>query len=137
MTAKLPQDAGPCYHCGLPVPAGCDLSLLIDGQAQPMCCVGCQAVAQAIVANGLTDYYRHRDALPESPREALPAVLQELGLFDLPEIQKDFVRAANGPDGQPSEHEREAALMLEGITCAACIWLNEAHLARQPGVRAV
>ena len=95
-----------------------------------MCCAGCQAVAQAIVANKLTDYYTHRDAMPESPREAIPAELQELGLFDHPEVQKNFVR----PVG---EHEREAALILEGITCAACVWLNEAHIARQPGVTAV
>jgi Cu2+-exporting ATPase len=36
-----------------------------------------------------------------------------------------------------SEHEREAALILEGITCAACVWLNEQHLTRQAGVTAV
>ena len=95
-----------------------------------MCCAGCEAVAQAIVANGLTEYYRHRDALPESPREALPAALQELGLFDHPDVQKSFVR----PVG---EHEQEAALILEGITCSACVWLNEAHIRRQPGVTAV
>lgn len=95
-----------------------------------MCCAGCQAVAQAIVDNKLTDYYRHRDAMPESPREAIPAELQELGLFDHPEVQKNFVR----PVG---EDEREAALILEGITCAACVWLNESHIARQPGVTAV
>jgi Cu2+-exporting ATPase len=119
-----------CYHCGLSVPAGLDLHVEIDGAAREMCCAGCQAVAQAIVANKLTDYYRHRDALPESPREAIPQALQELGLFDHPEVQKNFVR----PVG---EHEREAALILEGITCAACVWLNEAHIARQPGVTVV
>lgn len=119
-----------CYHCGLPVPPGVDLPVEIDGKPRQMCCAGCQAVAQAIVANGLTDYYRHRDALPESPREALPQALSELGLFDHPQVQKNFVR----PVG---EHECEAALILEGITCAACVWLNEAHLAKQPGVTAV
>lgn len=119
-----------CYHCGLPVPQGVDLQVEIDGRPRAMCCAGCQAVAQAIVANGLTEYYRHRDAMPESPREALPQALSELGLFDHPEVQKNFVR----PVG---EHEREAALILEGITCAACVWLNEAHIARQPGVTAV
>ena len=95
-----------------------------------MCCTGCQAVAEAIVANHLTEYYRHRDAMPESPREAMPVALQELGLFDHPGVQQSFVRVAG-------EHEREAALILEGITCAACIWLNEAHIGRQPGVTAV
>ncbi|MDO8931467.1 MAG: heavy metal translocating P-type ATPase [Rhodocyclaceae bacterium] len=119
-----------CYHCGLPIPADADFPVEVGGRRREMCCVGCQAVAQAIVANGLDDYYRHRDALPESPREALPQALQELGLFDHPEVQKNFVR----PVG---EHEREAALILEGITCAACVWLNEAHIARQPGVTAV
>ena len=99
-----------------------------------MCCAGCQAVAEAIVSNGLADYYRHRDAMPESPREALPQALADFGLFDHPEVQKNFVRVAEGPAG---EHEREAALILEGITCAACVWLNESHLRRQPGVTAV
>jgi len=124
------SDNDPCYHCGLPIPAGLDIEVEIDGQPRRMCCGGCEAVAQAIVANKLTDYYRHRDAMPESPREAIPQALQELGLFDHPEVQKNFVR----PVG---EHEREAALILEGITCAACVWLNEAHIARQPGVTAV
>jgi Cu2+-exporting ATPase len=114
----------------LQVPAGVEFPVEVDGQRRDMCCVGCQAVAQAIVTNGLEDYYRHRDAMPESPREALPPELQELGLFDLPEVQQNFVR----PVG---EHEREAALILEGITCAACVWLNESHISRQPGVTAV
>jgi len=126
-----------CYHCGLPIPADLHLAVEIDGQSRPMCCAGCQAVAQAIVGNGLTDYYRHRDALPASPREAMPVELQEAGLFDLPEMQKSFVHEVKDAAGQINPHEREAALMLEGITCAACIWLNEAHLARQPGVTAV
>jgi Cu2+-exporting ATPase len=124
------SDTDTCYHCGLPVPTGVDLHVDVSGEPRSMCCAGCQAVAQAIVANNLSDYYRHRDAMPESPREAIPQALQDLGLFDHPDVQKNFVR----PVG---EHEREAALILEGITCAACVWLNEAHIARQPGVTAV
>ena len=125
-----PDAKSGCYHCGLPVPQGLTLSVTIDGAPRAMCCAGCQAVAQAIVDNGLDDYYRHRDALPESPREALPAVLGELTLFDHPDVQKTFVRPLAG-------HEREASLILEGITCAACVWLNEQHLTRQAGVTAV
>lgn len=119
-----------CYHCGLPIPAGVVFLVEIDRQERMMCCAGCQAVAEAIVANGLTRYYLQRDAMPDSPREAMPVELQELGLFDHPDVQKNFVRSL-------SEHEREAALILEGITCAACVWLNEAHIACQPGVTAV
>ena len=123
-----PQPA--CYHCGLPIPERVDLSVAIEGVPRPMCCAGCQAVAQAIVDNRLTEYYRHRDTLPESPREAMPEALRDLGLFDHPDFQKSFVK----PFG---EYEREASLILEGITCSACIWLNEKHVAQQPGVTAV
>ncbi|THF64394.1 heavy metal translocating P-type ATPase [Pseudothauera rhizosphaerae] len=119
-----------CYHCGLPIPPETRHYVQIDGRPRRMCCVGCEAVAQSIVDNKLTDYYRHRDAMPESRREAMPQELQELGLFDHPDFQKTFVR----PVG---EHEREASLILEGITCAACVWLNEQHVARQPGVRGI
>ncbi len=119
-----------CYHCGLPIPDATELPVVVDGVAHRMCCPGCQAVAQAIVDNGLADYYRNRDALPDSPREALPDVLGDLRLYDHEEFQKSFVQTLG-------EHEREASLILEGITCAACIWLNEQHLSRLPGVTGV
>jgi len=119
-----------CYHCGLPVPDDVDLPVSIDDTPRAMCCIGCQAVAQSIVDNGLTDYYRSRDAMPESPREALPDILDQLALFDHAEFQKSFVKEL-GPN------EREASLLLEGITCAACIWLNEKHVGKLPGVTAV
>ena len=95
-----------------------------------MCCYGCQAVAQSIVANGLADYYRSRDSLPEAPREAMPAILEQLALYDHADFQKSFVKMLG-------ESEREASLLLEGITCAACIWLNEQHVGKLPGVTAV
>ena len=119
-----------CYHCGLPIPADVDLSVDILEQARAVCCTGCQAVAEAIVANGLADYYKSRDAMPESPREARPAILDQLTLFDHDEFQKSFVRSLG-------EHEREASLMLEGITCAACVWLNERQVGQLPGVTGV
>ncbi len=121
-----------CYHCGQAVPSGVDLAVSIDGKPRAMCCGGCQAVAQAIVANGLAEYYRNRDALPDSPREALPAIVDRLQLYDHADFQKSFVRLV-GEGGS----EREAALILEGITCSACIWLNEQHLSQLAGVTAV
>ena len=119
-----------CYHCGLPVPADVALSVSIDDQPRAMCCIGCQAVAQAIVDNGLGDYYRNRDALPNAPREVLPAILEGLKFYDHVDFQKSFVR-------ELGEGEREASLIIEGITCSACIWLNEQHVARLPGVVAM
>ena len=120
----------PCYHCGQPVPDDVELSVAVGGEERPMCCHGCQAVAQSIVANGLEDYYRSRDSLPEAPREAMPAILEQLALYDHADFQKSFVKTL-------WESEREASLLLEGITCAACIWLNERHVGKLPGVTAV
>ena len=119
-----------CYHCGLPVPDGIRLDVTINAQPRAMCCEGCRAVAEAIVANGLEAYYLNRDAMPESPREARPEILDSLALYDQAEFQKTFVRALG-------EYEQEASLVLEGITCAACVWLNEQHVAQVPGVLAV
>lgn len=116
-----------CYHCGLPVPVGASYPVDIDHTPRNMCCRGCQAVAEAIVSNHLADYYRHRTALPQSARELVPDEIRKLALYDHPDIQKSFVRDAG-------EHTRQASLILEGITCAACIWLNERHLLQLPGV---
>lgn len=95
-----------------------------------MCCAGCAAVASAIVDAGLDNYYARRDKYPESRVDALPGLVTDLSLFDRPEVQAGFVTSAS------AEH-REAALILEGITCPACVWLNETHLARQPGIVSV
>ncbi len=93
-----------------------------------MCCPGCQAVAQAIVDNGLTDFYRYRTGQKRGA-ELVPEALRELELYDRPELQRTFVREVQG-------EQREAALILEGIVCAACVWLNERHVGALPGVKA-
>ena len=85
-----------------------------------MCCPGCQAVAEAIVAGGLESYYQHRSEASANP-EALPVQLtDELALYDRADVQQPFVRH----DGELAE----TTLMIEGISCAACGWLIEKHL---------
>ena len=54
------QDSERCFHCNLPIPAGTHYSVVIDDESKPMCCPGCEAVAQAIIDNGLNDYYKYR-----------------------------------------------------------------------------
>jgi Cu2+-exporting ATPase len=127
MSSHIGTGETACYHCGQPLPRGIDLQVEIDGVAQPMCCRGCQAVAGAIVAGGLTDYYRFRTESAPTARETVPEFLRQSTVYDNPAVQKSFVRQTGG-------QEREAALILEGIVCAACVWLNERHLASLPGV---
>ncbi|MBO2930524.1 MULTISPECIES: heavy metal translocating P-type ATPase [Pseudomonadaceae] len=115
-----------CYHCGLPVPAGSPYEALVLGETRAMCCPGCQAVAETIVAGGLESYYRHRSETAANP-DALPGVLpDELALFDRADVQQPFVQH----EGELSE----TSLLIEGISCAACGWLIEKHLRGLPGV---
>jgi Cu2+-exporting ATPase len=118
-----------CFHCGLPVPEGAHYPIQFEGRTKDACCRGCQAVAQTIIDSGQGAYYLHRTALPATPQQA-EAELAQLGLYDLPEIQESFVKVE-------AENIREAALILENIVCAACIWLNERHISALPGVLSV
>ncbi|MFT5781578.1 MAG: Cu2+-exporting ATPase [Pseudomonas sp.] len=116
----------PCYHCGLPVLTGSRFHSLILGELRVMCCPGCGAVADAIVAANLESYYRHRSETSANP-DALPkALADELALFDRADVQQSFV-----------QHEGELSttcLLIEGISCAACGWLIEKHLRKLSGV---
>ena len=123
-----PAASTSCYHCGLPV-RGEAFPVAIAGVEHPTCCRGCQAVALAIVGHGLEAYYRHRTVPSSNP--APLAALQKLGIYDLPDVQRAFVSSAGDGD------EKEAALLLDGITCAACVWLIERRMLQVEGVRSV
>ncbi|QMV65765.1 heavy metal translocating P-type ATPase [Pseudomonas berkeleyensis] len=116
----------PCYHCGLPVPAGSAFRADVLGQTREMCCPGCQAVAEAIVAGGLEHYYSHRSENAANPQALPQALPDELALYDRSDVQQPFVQH----EGELSETQ----LLIEGISCAACGWLIEKHLRGVPGV---
>ena len=115
-----------CFHCGLPTPPGSSWSVQIDGAARSMCCPGCEAVARGIVDSGLSAYYRTRTAFSANAAEA-PLVPPQLALYD-----------ADPQLAVPSAGEAlcAAVFSLEGVRCAACVWLVERRLARLPGVAA-
>ncbi len=115
-----------CFHCDLPIPAGISLRAEVLEQQRQFCCHGCQAVAQAIVDNGLESYYQHRSESSTNPDQLPGFIPDELKLYDRQEVQQPFVRT----DGELSNTE----LLIEGITCAACGWLIDRHLLSLPGV---
>ena len=121
------EETKDCFHCGLPVPKNSTYLVKIDGQARAMCCPGCQAVASAIVDGGLSSFYQHRTETSPTARAALPDVLDQLTLYDKPELQRTFVSSGD-------ENTKQASLILEGIVCAACVWLNERHISALDGV---
>jgi len=51
-----------CFHCSLPIRGAPPAGVEFEGRRRPMCCSGCHAVFDALVAYGMTDLYRERDA---------------------------------------------------------------------------
>jgi Cu2+-exporting ATPase len=104
--------AGACQHCGLPVPAG--------ASNPAFCCPGCAAAYALVSGYGLEGYYRRRclapDQRPLRPEADAPAA--EYAAY-----------AQDRGDGR-----RDLDLVVEGLHCAACVWLIESILCRQPGV---
>ena len=118
--SNLSENPSLCFHCHLPIADGFRLTACIENQRRAMCCYGCKAVADAIVASGHEHFYRVRTQPSSTGTALLPDFLRETQIYDSESVQQEFVQ-------QLSENEREASLILEGITCAACIWLNEQH----------
>ncbi len=127
MNSPLAPEQPQCFHCGLPIPAHANFPVRLNGDTATTCCPGCQAVAQTIVDSGLGEYYQHRQNTAGKVEPLPDELLQQLKLYDNDEIQHSFVL-------NETAEIREAALILEGITCSACVWLNERHLSRIKGV---
>ncbi len=108
-----------CAHCRLPVPEG----LLRAGEEAQFCCTGCRTAYALIHAHGLASYYAIADGTgtrADAPR------------LDYAGFDDEAFLAANAdllPDG-----ERRTTLAIDGIHCAACIWLLERLPRIVPGV---
>jgi Cu2+-exporting ATPase len=119
-----------CFHCSLPVPINSSFQVEIDGVMREMCCPGCKAVAQAIVDGGLSHFYKHRTVSSPTAKNLIPEALDNLSIYDQKEVQQSFISG----ESDTNTELRQASLILEGIVCAACVWLNERHVNQLPGV---
>ncbi len=129
-----------CFHCTLPVSEPVVFFAEVEGTQQPMCCPGCKAVTEAIVAGGLENYYQHRTESANQVNDLNQRLQEELQIYDRKQVQKDFVRAADLASNNQEEHQSNhltANLLIDGITCAACVWLLENHLEALKGVEQV
>ena len=111
-----------CYHCHLPLP---DPPILgeINGESQAFCCYGCKMVCQTIHSAQLGSFYQRVGDQALAPPQAPH---QDQHLYDEDVVQAEFCDVS-GP-------QRQMTLLVEGIHCAACVWLIERHLQQYPGV---
>ncbi len=120
-----------CFHCGEPVPANTSWTTRIDDTDQPMCCLGCQAVAQAIVDAGAQVYYKQR-TVAGVDQQMLEKLSPWASLIEDPAWAARHVQTSSsaGSAGAISS----STLAIEGLRCGACAWLIERVLNGQPGV---
>lgn len=113
-----------CFHCGLPIDEDAHFHTLLDAKTRDFCCFACQSVCEAIYEAGLQGYYQR------TPQGVLlappPTPPRDIEMYDLDEVQQDFVHAQG--------EMRDAHLLVEGIHCAACVWLIERGMMRTKGV---
>ena len=120
-TASAVTPASTCHHCGESLPQHPAVHR-VDGVEQRFCCDGCAAAAQWIDEAGLDDYYRLRSE--HAGRVGTEDV--DLSVWDRSEVQAEHVREIPGG--------REVTLLTDGMRCAACAWLIDRALVREPGV---
>lgn len=114
-----------CFHCGERVPQGCDLTAAIEGVAQPMCCIGCQAVAQFLSANNHEVFYQYR--ADKLPAEQVDAEQGEWTHLDAAEVFAALTRPL--ADGL-----FQVTIKVEGMYCNACGWLLQKVFQARAGI---
>ncbi|HEY9163937.1 MAG TPA: heavy metal translocating P-type ATPase metal-binding domain-containing protein, partial [Magnetovibrio sp.] len=103
-----------CLHCGAPVPPG-------STGGGRFCCGGCKAAYDLIQGLGLDSYYQRRCLDPDQPNLKPEDDEQRFDFASYTKLDDDGVSTLN--------------LMVEGLQCAACVWLIETVLKKQPGVK--
>ncbi|MEO8184190.1 MAG: heavy metal translocating P-type ATPase [Deltaproteobacteria bacterium] len=122
LAASLPPlESVECRHCGLPVSS----ASFDPSSEQQFCCRGCRTVFQMLREHELEGYYAQPRGDASAPEPAL-ATEREYAELDDPAFLDSFSRCQGG--------ERSAELLLEGVHCAACVWLVEKLPALVPGV---
>ncbi len=118
-----------CYHCGQEGEPHGGLTEDIDGTSYWFCCAGCATIAQTIHGTGLGSFYRHRANLRAPVEELDRDAALAHAVYDQDDVQRHYVRTVDA-------ETVEVTLIVDNLRCAACVWLSEQHLERQPGVLA-
>lgn len=113
MTVPKSSTESICDHCGLPVPDG-----LYEPDAEhQFCCNGCKTVYNILHGSGLESYYKIKSAVDSNAQPAATTGSNYEELDD-PAFQSTWVTESD-------EGTAEVELLLEGMHCAACVWLIE------------
>ncbi len=94
------------------------------GEVHHFCCKGCQGIFHLLREEGLDTFY---DKLGRQSLEPPKQRGEDLHKFDLEGFRKKYIKER--PDGL-----NEIYMIIEGIHCSACVWLNEKVLHQTDGI---
>ncbi len=98
----------PCLHCGENT----------KNTAEDFCCLGCAAAYKIVNQFGFKDYYKLRQINP-LVKKIKPEAEDKIDI-------SEFVTEKN--------NQFEVSLIVQGLHCAACVWLIESILKKQKNV---
>ena len=112
-----------CDHCHLEF----DEDVMIEEREGEkrlfFCCKGCQGVYHLLKSEGLDSFY---DKMGNTKLQPAASVDANLSKFDTEGFIRKYVKEADGL--------HEVSLIIEGIHCSACVWLNEKVLHKSEGI---
>jgi Cu+-exporting ATPase len=112
-----------CSHCQLEFPEDVMIKDEVNGETVHFCCKGCQGVYKILHEEDLDSFYNkvgNRKLAPPTEK------LLDSSTFDSEAFQKQYLKEREG--------FYEISLVIEGIHCSACVWLNEQVLYERDGV---
>lgn len=110
----------PCSHCHLEF----SKDVMIEENEHYFCCNGCQGVFHLLSDNGLDGFYEKAAGIKLAPPLQQ---FEDSSNFNAPAFYDKFVKTN-------SDGLCEISLIIEGIHCSACVWLNEKALHKMDGV---
>jgi len=113
-----------CTHCNLTFPEEVMIAEQQNDTQLFFCCKGCQGVYHLLNSEGLETFY---DKLGDTKLQPATQRNEDLEKFDLEGFKNRYI----------TTHEDglcQINLIIEGIHCAACVWLNEKVLHKTNGV---
>ena len=109
-----------CSHCHLEF----DESIMIKDGKQYFCCSGCQGIFHLLCDEGLGSFYEKSKNIELVP---INKTYEDSLLFDSSSFYDKYV-------DKTSDGFCKISLIIEGIHCSACVWLNEKILHKMDGI---
>lgn len=107
-----------CSHCRLSFD---ESSAIVSKSGDKFCCTGCKNVYEVLHSSGFDEFYSRLGKNTLSPQNIVKDTKQSIqSLYD------NYVKDENG--------FKKINLVIDGIHCSACIWLNEKVLFATNGV---